>query len=289
MLPEENKQKDLLVALLPNKGDLTILQEQKWYRIPVKSKPKRWPPKYLAFYQPKAFGDDAYKIRYFGNVADIDIVKRREIFPNQIESSESEKQYFRLHIDEVREREQPIPSLRPRRLLFIPTTWEKFQYAEQINDLFDDSPLEDLMWREFKKLEVKAERQWRLPIEKRNYYLDFAVFCNDGFIDIETDGDYWHIRKDRAAEDNIRNNAMASKGWKVLRFNTKQVNEEMQSYCIPEIDETINHLGGLSDGGLVPRVFSQEGNQTIQQLSLFERRVEYGTRLYSGADENLEE
>ena len=142
---------EVLVAFLPSKADFAILQSQGWYRIPVAKKPKRWPPKYLAFYQPKAFGDDAFKICYFGLVQNIDIVTRKDIFPNEIESERSQKQYYRLWIQSLKEREKPIPSRLPRRIIFIPTTLDKFNLAEQLNDLFDDSPLEDLLWRELKE------------------------------------------------------------------------------------------------------------------------------------------
>ena len=171
----------------------------------------------------------------------------------------------------------------------------KFHNAEQINDLFNDSPLEDLLWEQLKKLDIKAERQWMLPVNNVNYNLDFAIFCNEGFIDVETDGDTYHSRKDRAARDNIRNNAMAKMGWKVLRFTTHQVQEEMQSYCIHEISETIKRLGNLSDDGLVSRVFLKDGNKVVQQLSMFEPPAEYKTshapknkNLDSGAALNLE-
>jgi hypothetical protein len=101
---------------------LFILQNQGWYRIPVAKKPKRWPPKYLAFYQPKAFGEDAFKVRYFGLVKNIEVVKRQEIFPNEIESEKSKKQYCRLWLEHLQERENPIPSRFPRRIVFVPTT-----------------------------------------------------------------------------------------------------------------------------------------------------------------------
>jgi very-short-patch-repair endonuclease len=187
-------------------------------------------------------------------------------------------------------RPEPIPSYRPRRLSFVPTTREKFDSAAQINDLFNDSPLEDLLWQELKTLDIKAERQWRLPVKKKNYYLDFAVFCNKGFIDVEADGDTWHAQKNRIDRDNNRNNAMASMGWTVLRFNGHQIREKMQDDCLTSIDESIDKLDGLSDEGLVPRVFYHEGGKTVQQLSLFEKKTEYATgELYSGAEENLEE
>ena len=121
-----NVRGEVLVALLKTKADFAILQEEGWYRIPVKSAPKAWPPSWLAFYQPLAFKDDAYRIRYFGEVLDINIVSRRELFPNEFESIKSENMYYRLRIKELQELNEPIISLRPRRLVFIPTTWNKF-------------------------------------------------------------------------------------------------------------------------------------------------------------------
>ena len=68
------KNKEGLVALLPDLHDFAILQNEGWYRIPKDKAPRRWPPKWMAFYQPKAFGDDAYRIRYYGEVCEIQIV-----------------------------------------------------------------------------------------------------------------------------------------------------------------------------------------------------------------------
>jgi very-short-patch-repair endonuclease len=271
---EENK--DVLVAFLPSKADLTILKEKSWYRIPVASVPKYWPPKYLAFYQPRAFGEDAYKIRYFGQVRDIDIVIRKEIFPNEIQSEKSNKRCYRLWVDGLRERETPILSRLPRRIIFIPTTWSKFVHAEQLNDLFDDSPLEDLLWKDLKQLNILAERQWEVKTEIFNYQLDFAFFCKDGNLDVETDGDIWHLRRDRVVHDNRRNNDLESLGWHVLRFNTQAISEQRGEYCIPQIQETLNRLGGLNDDGLVPRKFYPKSSGA-QQLSLFDNKVEYIT------------
>ena len=150
---------ELLVALLKEKSDFAILQEQGWYRIPVASRPRSWPPNWLAFYQPNAFGEDAYRIRYFGEISRIQIVKRSELFPNELLSHLSEKEYFQIFIKQLEERVVPIPSYRPRRLVFIPTTLQKFHLADQINDLFDDSPLEDRLWQQFKSETIGAERQ----------------------------------------------------------------------------------------------------------------------------------
>jgi len=55
-----------------------------------------------------------------------------------------------------------------------------------------------------------------------------------------------------------------------LRFNSLQIREQIDSYCLGKIQETIKHLDGLSDEGLVPRVFYTLTGKTVQQLSLFE-------------------
>ena len=62
-------------------------------------------------------------------------MERRELFSNEIESARSGRRYYRLELESLEERVTPIPSTRPRRLVFIPTTWLKFNLAEQINGM----------------------------------------------------------------------------------------------------------------------------------------------------------
>jgi very-short-patch-repair endonuclease len=267
----KDKKGEVLIAILKDKLDFAILQEQGWYRIPVRHAPRRWPPRWLAFYQPKAFGDDAYRVRYYGEVADIQVARRSELFPDEFPSAKSDQKYYRISLKRLEERHAPIISTRPRRLVFIPTTWRKFSNAEWINDLFDDSPLEDRLWKELNKLEIDAERQWRVYLKQRFYLLDFALFCDDGPIDIETDGDTWHASKERIPLDNQRDNDLVSSGWRVLRFNGKQIIDQMRANCLGKIQQTINRLGGLSEEGLVPRIFYSSPGGTVQQLSLFEK------------------
>jgi very-short-patch-repair endonuclease len=282
---------EMLLAVFKYKYSLTYLQEDNWYHIPVERAPKTFrSAKWLCFYQGKAFGQEAYRVQYYGEIEGYDIVPYRELFPNRMDSAKSDWLYYKIRLKELKRRPEPILSFRPRRLTFVPTTLEKFESAQQINDLFNDSPLEDLMWHQLKKLEIKAERQWLLPVEDHNYYLDFAVFCNGGFIDIETDGDFWHAQKDRIKTDNERNNQLAQKGWRVLRYNGDQLRSDM-GYCVSEVQKTIATLAGLSDDGLVPRVFLKDGAQVVQQLSLFESGAEYklkNAKFDSGAAENLE-
>jgi very-short-patch-repair endonuclease len=287
----DSQDNEMLLAIFKYKISLTILQEDGWYHIPVDHAPRSFQnTHWLCFYQGKVFGKEAYRVQYYGEIEGYEVVPYRELFPNLIESSKSDWLYYKVRLKELKRLDKPILSYRPRRLSFVPTTLTKFESATLINDLFNDSPLEDLMWVELKELDIKAERQWLLPIEERNYYLDFAIFCNAGFIDLETDGDAYHTQKDRIKIDNERNNQLAQKGWQVLRYNGAEIRSNM-GHCVREVQNTITTLDGLSDDGLVPRVFVKEGDQVIQQLSMFESKGKYklGNENYdSGAAVNLE-
>lgn len=131
---------------------------------------------------------------------------------------------------------------------------------------------------------IQAERQWEIFANQKRYYLDFAIFCANAPIAVETDGDTWHTIPEQANQDYIRQNALESRGWHVLRFNSKEISDAMETYCIPEILNTINSQGGLSDDGLVPRIFYSEAGST--QLSMFEQTASYHINIC--ADENLE-
>lgn len=266
---------EVLVALLKEKSHFYNLRDENWYHIPVESTPKRWPPEYIAFYQPKAFGADAFRIRYFGKVKDITRTSYKKLFPNKFDSQLSDKIYHQIFIEKLEPLPRPIPSRVPRSIVFIPTKWHKFIHAEQLNDLFDESPLEDDIWATFKESQILAERQWREPFGNYYYQLDFAVFCNKGKIDVEADGDTWHSQRDRIDKDNKRNNDLEKRGWHVLRFNGKEIREESAKY-ITQVHEMINTLDGLKSDGFVPRKFSTDGSG-VQQLNLFEERALYSS------------
>jgi len=235
---------EALVAILNDPAALAILREQGWYRVPVATAPRRWPPKLIAFYQTQVFGDEAYAIRYFGQVSDIRQVSRSDLFPDKGPNAKTGKRYYQVFLQDLQTLARPIVSKRWRRIVFIPTTVEKFWLAEEINDLFDDSPLENRLWVRLKRLRAEAERQWRLEAGARRYYLDFALFCRWGRIDVETDGDSWHADAQGAARDNRRDADVQLQGWQVLRFTSSQVHEQMESYCVPAVEAMVRHLGG---------------------------------------------
>lgn len=242
---------EMIVAIINNRRDFDILLTRHWYRIPIDSVDKwlkkAWKPRWLAFYLTKIFGNDAFSIRYYAEVSDIRQVFRYELFPYEPQNKKTDKRYYQILLGEIKRLPKSIPSRRRRRIIFIPTTWEKFISAEEINDLYDESPLEDRLWTELKRLKIRAERQEFVRINDADYALDFAIYCKLGKLDIETDGDTWHANPECSREDNVRNNTLQCDGWHQLRFNTEQIRKKMTEYCIPQIAETINKLGGIAE------------------------------------------
>jgi len=265
---------ELLVAIINNQHDFNLAHDHHWYRIPVSSAEKllkeRWPPQWLAFYQTKIFGQEAHAVTYYAKVTEIRKVPRQQLFPDEQPNPKSRKWYYQLFFSPLQALPKPIYSRRFRRIVFIPTTVAKFFNAVEINDLYDESPLEDKLWSELKHLRIQAERQELVEIDDRYYILDFAVYCAKGNIDIETDGDTYHANSEKSAKDNIRNNNLEAAGWKVLRFTTFQIQEQMTEYCIRNITNTINRLGGVEEGGIIPRKIDLDAPGGIRQLGLFD-------------------
>jgi very-short-patch-repair endonuclease len=256
---------------------MRIARDAGWYRIPVASARKwlqdrhHWPPRWLAFYQTKVFGPEAYAINYYANVRGVNIASRTELLPDTPpDHPKAHRRYYQLLLDDLQSLPQPIISRRLRRIVFIPTTFEKFKTAAEINDLWDESPLEDRLWAIFKRARIRAERQYPVEIEDYRYFLDFAIFCNEGKIDVETDGDTWHIGPESALADRQRDNNLASRGWRVLRFNTAEIREHPVDYCVSKVEATINRLEGLDNTTGVPIRYDPQDPLGPQQLTLFD-------------------
>jgi very-short-patch-repair endonuclease len=239
-----------LVAIVPRKKDWKILREKHWYRIPVKSAPEIVTQlKYLAFYQPKIFGEEKWAVNYYTKIKELNIVKRIELLPDEPKHIRAMDDYYKITIEELRRLPHPIPSKRWRRIVFIPTSLSKLTKAKEINDLYHTSPIEEKLYKIMKKDKIMAERQLFVKEENKRYCLDFGIFCNEGKIDVECDGDAYHSSKDAHMRDRVRNNELASYGWLVLRFTGAEINKDAKG-CVKKIKRTIKSLKGFKENSV---------------------------------------
>ncbi|HNS33412.1 MAG TPA: DUF559 domain-containing protein [bacterium] len=236
-----------LVGIVPRKNLWEVIQREHWYHIPVDSAPKNaLLLEYIGFYFPSVFGKTLqYKVSFYAEVERVDVVKRIKLFPDEPEHERAEKDYFKFSLKEMQELPESIPSLRWRRIVHIPTSYEKLVTAKEINDLYDTSPIEEKMYDEIKKQQIRAERQLYILVNDSFYCLDFGIFCKKGKIDVECDGERYHVLPDALTRDRKRNNDLTSFGWHVLRFSGKEIKGEIEN-CFFVLNKTIGNLGGVS-------------------------------------------
>lgn len=265
-----------LVALMNSPTDFEIAKQKHWYRIPVGSAPpivKERKCRYIAFYHTKKFKAEQYTIQWYGKITKQTIVSRTDLFPNERQSSRKfQKKYYKMEFSPLQRLPNVIVSSKPRRLLFIPTTFFKLIHATNINQVFSGSHLEEKMWKALMQQKIGAEREFYVPMNKYNkkfFRLDFAIFCKKGMIDLECNGFEYHGDKEAITKDKFRNVLLTQQGWQVLRFTTEQINYEMDM-VMTLVQETIAQYGGLQNEwlGFQPMVKPKK-NKPGDQLKLF--------------------
>ncbi len=175
----------VLVAYMPRPADFAIVKAEGWYRIPQKHAPKGLHAEYFAFYFGRHFGGEKWAIHYFARQMGHELVTRRSLFPNQPNHSRADDWYYKVQLGALQRLERPIISLRWRRVTFIHSTWDRFQQATEINDLFvDGDAYVDRLYAALKERGIQAERQYRVEEQGTVYEVPLAILGDNGRLDI---------------------------------------------------------------------------------------------------------
>jgi hypothetical protein len=181
MYPEDR----VLVANVPEPKDFRRIQKDGWYRIPVQYAPKGLYSEYIAFYFGSKFGGQKWAIHYFARNLGHELTTRSALIPSQPDHLRADDLYYKVQLGPVIRRSEPILSLRWRRVTFIHTTWDRFQDAAEINDLFvEGDPYVDRLYATLKERGIQAERNYRLKEPEADYVLPLAVPCRAGVVEI---------------------------------------------------------------------------------------------------------
>ncbi len=172
MYPEDR----VLVAYVPNPADFEIIRTQGWYRIPRRYAPKGLYAEYLAFYFGSKFGDEKWAIHYFARRAGDELVRRRDLLPDQPNHPRADDVYYKVQLADLQRLAHPIVSLRWRRITFIHTTWDRFVDATEINDLLiTGGPYVDRLYATLKDRGIRAERNYRIDENAGDYVVALSV------------------------------------------------------------------------------------------------------------------
>jgi hypothetical protein len=181
MYPEDR----VLVAYVPRPQDFELIRSERWYRIPQRYVPKGLFAEYLAFYFGRHFGPEKWAIVYYARNLGHELVSRVDLFPDQTDHPRADKPYYKIQLGPILSREYPIVSLRWRRVVFIHTTWDRFEDAREINDLFvEGGHYVDRLYATLKERGIQAERNYRVSEQEAAYEVPLMVPCQLGRIEI---------------------------------------------------------------------------------------------------------
>ncbi len=182
MHPEDR----VLVAVMNNQRDFERVRDQGWYRIPLKhAPPSTTEAAYLAFYFTKAFGDERWAIHWYAPVRGHELVRRRDLLPHEPDHPRADQPYYKLQLGPLERLDPPIISLRWRRITFIETTWDRFQAAQEVNELYASGA--DGLFVTLKEMGLLPEREYPLREAGVEYVVDLAIPCRDGLVAVVLD------------------------------------------------------------------------------------------------------
>lgn len=270
---------DVLVALWPEPRDMERARDRGWYRIRPGEAVDRLGDltrfRTLAFYQPDSFGADGRRVRYRAPVLGCERRPRTELLPEERDHVRGDQMYHCFRLGPLTELRRPIIGRKGRRLLFIPTTEIQLLLAEEINELFAGTPIEERMFAALKREGLWPEREYFVELRRPAaqharsalHFLDLALFCRERYLDVECDGDTWHIGRESARRDRQRDNLLEANGWHILRFNTEEIQRDLP-VVLSRVREAINRYGGIKDDPGVVRRFQRDGKLGPGQGSL---------------------
>ena len=184
MYPEDR----VLVAYVPRPEDFELIRLERWYRVPQRHAPKGLYAEYFAFYFGRNFGVQKWAVYYYAQNLGHELVTRKELFPDQTDHPRADKPYYKVQLGPILSREHPILSLRWRRVTFIHTTWDRFEDAREINDLFvEGGHYVDRLFATLKEQGIQAERNYRVSEPAAVYDVPLMVPCRLGRIEVTED------------------------------------------------------------------------------------------------------
>lgn len=181
----------VLVAVMNRLQDFEVARDQGWYRVPESKAPRGVFFEYVAFYFTAAFGEQGYAVHYYARRLGHELLTRRDLLPDEAGHPRAGEPYYKLQLGPLQRREPPIVSRRWRRVTFIHTTWDRFQAAEEINDLFvEGGEFVDRLYHALREEGLTPERQFPLREAGVEYVASLALLCRGGVLGIEvSDGE----------------------------------------------------------------------------------------------------
>ena len=126
-------------------------------------------------YRTSAFGSDKWAIHYYAHIEGHELLTRRDLLPSEPGHKRAGDWYYKLTLGPLQHKLPPIVSYNWRRITFIVTTGDRFEAAEEINDLFEDKSPAGRLYVMLKEEGFHPERNWPLREQGVTYQVDLAL------------------------------------------------------------------------------------------------------------------
>ena len=234
----------MLVGVVPSVRDMDIARERGWYRIPVGMVRDWRSPGHLAFYHGRGFGSEAGKIQHYAPIWAADLVKRIDLFPDEENHPRAFDDYIRVHLGEVKSRPRPIISRRPRRVVIMPTTLERFMNSNEINELYVGDEAKEVLYGQMTEEQMKPEREYYVRGTNAYYLTDFALFCRKRNVQVDVDSGK-HVQEGIVIPAKPKR-AAPPDGWEAVRLSRYDITRRPEE-ALRRVRSIVMDGGGISE------------------------------------------
>lgn len=175
----------VLVGVMNRKRDLDKARYDHWYRIPQNRMPNGVHADYLALFLSKAFKELNGGIHFYARIMGTELARRRDLLPDEAKHPRADSLYYQLQLGELRRKDPPVLNATRRAIAFIYTTWDRFEQARTIPDLYSDA--DRFVDRVFYALErsgkpLQPERIWEAQRLSDDGGAQIRIQCQDGTV-----------------------------------------------------------------------------------------------------------
>jgi hypothetical protein len=184
----------VLVGVINRKRDFDKARFEHWYRVPQGQARTGIYAEYVAFFFSRAFKELNGGIHYYARRTGIELVRRRDLLPEEAGHPRADAVYHKLQLGELRRKDPPIVNADRRVVTFIYTTWDRFTAAATLADLYSDA--DHFVDRVFHALEaegIRADRIWEASRQSDDGGAQLRIECEDGTVIASTGGRAEHV------------------------------------------------------------------------------------------------
>ena len=179
MYPEDR----VLVGVINRQRDLEKAQIEHWYRVPQGQAKKGIHAEYIALFLSGAFGEMNSGIHFYARRTGIELARRRDLLPEELRHPRADNLYYKLQLGELHPKVPPVLNQPPRRFAFIYTTWDRFDEARVLADLYSEADhFVDRVFHVLEKEGIPVERVWEASRVSEDGGAQIQVLCEDGVV-----------------------------------------------------------------------------------------------------------